>query len=125
MEGLGYSSNRVPFTQLASVAPYSAVAGAALQLLSRERVTAIGSWLMSWSGLGDSGAQGRRRPRGLGRVMDAKEWQLFRAHPSNHPGRRILGAAVILDRFLELGLAAGLRQEAEGMRPVSQRLSVR
>lgn len=114
MEGLGYSSNRVPFTQLASLAPYELLAGAALKLPPEWRVVAIGRWLMSCSGLGEAGLprpSGRRSPKGLGRVMDPREWHLFRVRPSNHPGRRILGAAVILDRFVERGLSAGLRQE--------------
>ena len=39
---------------------------------------------------------------------------MFRVRPANHPRRRILGAAMILDRFLEKGLALGLGDVAEG-----------
>ena len=71
---------------------------------------------MACSGLGEARQPGRR-PKGLSRVMDRREWHLFRVRPSNHPGRRILGAAVILDRFIERGLAAGLREEVENLSP--------
>lgn len=49
--------------------------------------------------------------------MDRREWHLFRVRPTNHPRRRILGAAVLLARFLEQGLAAGLREEVLRSRP--------
>ena len=42
MEGLGYSSNRRPFVQLASLAPFHAVTEAARKLQAGDRVSAIG-----------------------------------------------------------------------------------
>ena len=120
MEGLGYSSNRRPFMELARSAPYRAVADAAGELPGEERVAAIGGWLGVCSGL--SGPRSprptdRMRPKGFGRAMNQKEWRLFRVRPANHPRRRIMGAAIILDRFLEVGLAAGLREVVEELSP--------
>ena len=49
--------------------------------------------------------------------MNPAEWRLFRVRPAKHPRRRIMGAAVLLDRFLEPGLAAGLATVAFGLNP--------
>ena len=49
--------------------------------------------------------------------MNKAEWRLFRVRPANHPRRRIMGAASILDRFLEPGLAVGLREVVRGLSP--------
>jgi len=107
MEGLGYSSNRSPFVQLASSAPFYAVTEAAKELPPGDRVTAIGEWLTACSGLD---RPSRAIPLGLSPAMDRREWHLFRVRPTNHPRRRILGAAMLLGRFLDVGLAAGLRE---------------
>ena len=121
MEGLGYGSNRRPFIELAFRAPYRAVAQAATLITPGERLLAIRGWLGACSGLDVSESPrpsepGRpentgpalNRPKGFGPAMNHEEWRLFRVRPANHPRRRIAGAAIILDRFLELGLAAGL-----------------
>jgi len=127
MEGLGYSSNRLPFIELARRAPYRAVAQTAGQLAPGERLSAIRGWLGACSGLDAPEARRAKdtgpamnRPKGLGPAMNHEEWRLFRVRPTNHPRRRIVGAAIILDRFLELGLAVGLgevaAQAADGKR---------
>ena len=108
MERLGYSSNRRAFVQLASLAPYEAVSRAARKLPPGDRGSAIGEWLTDCSGLGSSS---HIRPKGIASAMGRREWHLFRVRPTNHPRRRILAAAMLLDRFLEQGLAAGLREE--------------
>ena len=114
MEGLGYSSNRRPFVELASRAPYQAIAKLAVQIAAEDRVEAICSWLTACSGLADADLP---RPRGVGSAMNPAEWRLFRVRPAKHPRRRIMGAAVLLDRFLEPGLAAGLATVAFGLNP--------
>ena len=114
MEGLGYSTNRRPFEQLASLAPFHAVTEAAKELPPGDRVSAIGGWLTACSGLNGPSIF---RPKGFGPVMDHREWHLFRVRPTNHPRRRILGAAMLLARFLEQGLAAGLWEEVHRSRP--------
>ncbi|MBC8281832.1 MAG: DUF2851 family protein [Chloroflexi bacterium] len=121
MEGLGYRSNQRPFVELASVAPYQKLAKAAWQLPPESRHSAISNWLMDRSGLGfpeplcQTGREADQLsedclPKGLGSAMNKKEWRLFRVRPSNHPRRRIMGAAALLNRFLGLGLAVGLRE---------------
>ena len=115
MEGLGCRHNQQPFLKLASRASYAALFRAALGRgadgLSREaRPGALADWLLQLSGL----SSGEPRdcqilPRvGFGSPLVSKEWHCFRLRPSNHPRRRIRGAAVLLDRFLDQGLVAGL-----------------
>ena len=132
MEGLGYSSNRRPFIELASRAPYQAVTEAAGQLPPGDRFQAICSWLVAGSGLAEAASPrppGRlcqpeqlshpetRGPKKIGPAMNRGEWRLFRVRPANHPRRRLVGAALILDRFLERGLAVGLGEIVQGLSP--------
>ena len=86
MEGLGYSSNRRQFVELASRAPYGAVAQAALQLPPGERIEAIRGWLDACSGLGGPRTLGPRLPKSIGPAMNHTEWRLFREWK---PGRRL------------------------------------
>ena len=39
------------------------------------------------------------------RPLSEKDWKLFRVRPSNHPARRIIGVAHILDNCLDDGMA--------------------
>ena len=45
------------------------------------------------------------------RTMSAEQWKLFRVRPANHPVIRITGAAHLVDRYLDVGLARGLADE--------------
>ena len=61
------------------------------------------------------------------RKMDAGRWRLTGVRPSNHPVRRIEGAARLIDRHIESGLVPGL-EEAVGSgdaRFLTGRLTVR
>ena len=109
LEGLGYRHNRQAFLKLAYLAPYAALVRAAGSLPPEERAEAINRWLLAVSGLEPSADT---PPPGLRRTMAAGEWRLFRVRPSNHPVRRIRGAAVLAARFLDSGLVAGLRESA-------------
>ena len=125
MEGLGYRTNQRRFIELASVAPYQSVAQAG-GLEADQRVAAISGCLLRCSGLGGlisefPGSQSGespldlKLPRGQGSAMNREEWRLFRVLPTNHPRRQIMGAAVIINRFLATGLAAGLREVVQKM----------
>jgi len=119
-EGFGDSSNRRPFVELANRAPYQAVLKAAMQLPPGERVRAIYGWLNSCSALGSpdpAESTCLARPAAFGPVMEHKEWKLFRVRPSNHARRRTLAAAILLNRFLEPGLAWGLGKVMEKLSP--------
>ena len=123
LEGLGYNQNRQPFLKLAGRAPYAALRRAALDLAPARRAQAIQDWLTALSGL----APRREAPllpfpkarlrTGLGLAMLAREWHCFRIRPSNHPLRRISGAAGLLNRFLEPGLVAGLSSVVQAAKP--------
>ena len=112
LEVLGYAANRKPFRRLAEAVPFST-----LSSLKGEprgtRLAAVRAMLLVASGLargtsGDLDLKGlvSRLPR-TSRVP-AKEWTLSGGRPGNHPKRRIEGAARIVDRFVEGGLAKGL-----------------
>ncbi len=110
LEALGYRANRQPFLKLAQVAPWRLLAAEALACPVPTRVEVVESRLLQLSGLEDWGggeSSLARRARGYGRPLLADEWHTFRVRPSNHPRRRIAGAARLLARLLELGEAAG------------------
>ena len=106
-DALGYRHNRHPFLMLATVAPCSAIAAAGRRLPEAQRDPALAQCLLRLAGF-ESGPV----PAGLGPPLDSKEWRLFRVRPSNHPRRRILGAAVLVARYCESGLIAGLQGAA-------------
>ena len=124
MEALGYRANRQPFLKLAQRAPWQALAGEALARLPRERGAAVEKRLLEVSGLAAAPGNRKRRPAGLGPALAAGEWHTFRVRPSNHPRRRIAGAARLLARFLaasppagEAPLAAALAERVAGGKP--------
>ena len=123
-EALGYAANRKPFRRLAEFFPYARAAS-----LRREpggtRLAALRALLLTASGLkGASETDGegaldpalvRRLPRT--RRLAASEWRLFRVRPSNHPARRVEGAARLVDRFLDAGPAAYVTGAADEAKP--------
>jgi hypothetical protein len=104
MEGLGYRANRQPFLKLAQVAPWHLLAAEAGNRPAAQQAAVIENRLLQLSGLAEAGSgesSGSRRPPGYGRPLLAGEWHTFRVRPSNHPRRRIAGAALLLARFTE------------------------
>ena len=119
LEGLGYRFNQQPFLKLAQRAPYEALVQAAAGVPGEQRVKALESWLVLLSGFPPL-TYGLKVPSprdGFGPALYPGEWHCFRVRPPNHPRRRIAGAAVLLDRFLEVGLVQGLKQAAAGDGP--------
>ncbi len=116
LEGLGYRNNQQPFLKLASRAPYSALKTGVERLPREDRAQALVSWLIGMSGLSSPVDPATRQrqghtilPRGgFGAPLLSSDWHCFRLRPSNHPRRRIMGAAAWLNRFLDRGLVAGL-----------------
>ena len=133
MEGLGYASNRKPFRELAYRVPISALA-----LLRREltatRLLAVEAMLLSAAGLLScvEPAHETLQMRALlkclpkARPMSVGQWRLFRMRPANHPARRIMGAAHLVDRYLETGLVVGLAKKmtSGGVRSLLAELTV-
>ena len=118
LEGLGYSSNRKPFRELALRVPM-----AMLRRLGGEpgatRLIAIKAMLIRAAGLlpfvesADEARQLRAVARRLpkSKAVASGMWRLFRVRPANHPVRRVAGAAHVLDRYVESGLVHGLEGE--------------
>ena len=131
MEALGYSANRKPFAALAASVPM-----ARLRALRDEpgvtRLLSIRAMLVSASGLMSSASTEDAERfdatlKGLPSVEKiAEPWKTFRVRPSNHPLRRIEGAAVLIDRALREGLVSALaRTVRQGThRPVIDQFTV-
>ena len=120
MESLGYSSNRRPFRTLAARVPFPVLAQLRAEPAS-SRMLALEAALVGASGLLTRLEPLDRRdlvkrtrallPRA--RAMSPGDWTHFRVRPTNHPIRRIQGAARILERYLDTGLARGLQADAD------------
>ena len=128
MEGLGYRYNQKTFLKLAAAAPYAILERAARREPRERRAAVLESWLIRLSGLSAQISNDLDTPlprAGFGTPLDGGEWHCFRVRPSNHPRRRIAGAAGLLDRFLEEGLTTGLlRATGDGPRQLTLALMV-
>jgi hypothetical protein len=124
MEALGYASNRRPFRDLARRVPLATLVPLRFEPPAT-RLMAIKAMLLSAAGLLDEPvlleeATQLRRLAGVlpgGEVMPRGRWHLFRLRPANHPVRRILGAAHLIDRYLAPGMARGLENDVRGAEP--------
>ena len=114
LEGLGYRFNQQPFLKLAQRAPYAALARAAAGAPVGQRAQSLESWLAALSGFSllTHDPKPLLPKAGFGPPLSPGEWHCFRVRPPNHPRRRIAGAAVLVDRFLEVGLVQGLMRAA-------------
>ena len=108
-EALGYRHNQHPFLILATVAPIDRLTALARGVPVEQRDLLVAGLLLRLAGFGDEYERSvRPLPRGLGPALDLHRWRLFRVRPSNHPRRRVEGAAALVARFAERGLIAGL-----------------
>ncbi len=134
MDALGYASNRKPFRTLAQRVPYRSLAALRTEPPS-VRLAALKAMLLGASGLmrrlericpDEDAVELRRMRRHLRKVRAVRQsdWRLFRLRPANHPLRRIVGAAHILERCLDRGVAATLAGDLldGGVRALSKRL---
>ena len=133
MEALGYASNRAPFRELAKRVPFQSM-GWLRDEPRGTRAMAIRATLLGASGLlpsvqtTDGARQLTRLWRQVAatRPLPAARWKLFRVRPANHPLQRIAGAAILVDRYIESGLAAGLDDLSHlGARGLIERLAAR
>ncbi len=103
MGGLGYGGNSAAMTRLSEGMPLRALERSLRGVPVGGRRDALASALLRASGLasgdGDSSVQA------VGAVLARGEWKLFRVRPSNHPSRRLMGMAALLDRAWEAGWA--------------------
>lgn len=122
MEALGYSRNRAPFVALAQGLPLRALRRHLLGVGVADRRITLHALLLGAAGLLDPSDDPPPAPlakaghvpgpselwlaSGLTPVLGLDAWRLFRIRPVNHPRRRLLGAAVLLDRGWERGLLA-------------------
>jgi hypothetical protein len=88
MEALGYSRNKEPFREMARRLPYARLQALAGRYDATKRLNMIS--------------------KALFRASEGLRWHTFRVRPSNHPRRRLLGAARMLARHMQRGLREGL-----------------
>lgn len=134
MEALGYASNRKPFRVLAERVPIGSVRRLRDEP-STTRLLAIKAMLIGTAGLFQYLEYSRQVTElkrlftklGFRGQMPGASWRLFRVRPSNHPVRRLEGAAHLLDRHLEKGLLRALRDlvMTGGHRELVEQLAVR
>ncbi len=134
MEALGYASNRRPFRELANCAPLSTLAAFRHEPVTTRHL-AILALLGKTSGLleavertaGLSGLARLAEKLPKTRPLSRDAWDLHRVRPTNHPARRVVGAAIIVDMYSVMGLLKGLEEDLRehGPRYVSKRLTVR
>ena len=119
MEGLGYKNNQQPFLKLAQCAPWRSLVQQCGNLSPNDRAAAVQGWLSEVSGLVDGPGDfvSPALPKGLGPSMSRREWRLSGLRPANHPLRRIAGAARLVERYSETGLAVSLERAAQGETP--------
>ncbi len=120
-EALGYRHNQHAFLQLASAAPIDVLITMARRLPQGQRSKALASALLDVAGLGDGAKRGTwgGTMGELGLPLDVSQWKLFRVRPSNHPRRRVAGAAQLLARFTDAGLHTGLANAAASGNPTT------
>lgn len=128
-EALGYRHNQHAFLQLAIAAPIHALENMARRTPESERNAVLSATLLGLSGFGDPTrpAFPDKTHEELGPALDANQWRLFRVRPSNHPRRRVAGAARLLDRFTDQGLLGAMANIAAQGNPttLTRALSVR
>ena len=146
MEALGYASNRRPFRQLAARVPFS-FATYLRDEPEATRLLALQSLL-----IGSAGLLSQVKPSGKAetmrrlyrtvvrdvenaagtaswrkRPMRASQWHMFRVRPANQPLRRMIGAAYLMDRYGQSGVARGLQEDVRNLEgnALRSRLEVR
>ena len=111
MEGLGYSQNRTPFIELAQRVPMALLRERALHLPAARQSPVIESCLLEASGFSSippSDIPPAEEALAPAPIQPPLRWNLFRVRPGNHPRKRILGAALLLQQHLENGLPSGM-----------------
>lgn len=101
MAGLGYGGNSEPMLRLAEAVPLRALDRSLRGVAPGNRREALASALLQASGLASPGAAS-----GPQAAMSRDQWKLFRVRPANHPSRRLLAMAALLDRAWGAGIVA-------------------
>ena len=125
LEAMGYSRNKKPFLDLAHRLPWGVVRSLARAYLGTPRARAIHGVLLKVAGFAESQDEGIRLPGHIAPV-DKNTWCTAGIRPSNQPHRRLAGVAILLDRFVDSGLVAGLipMTELRSTGPLTDALTV-
>ncbi|MBM3945281.1 MAG: DUF2851 family protein [SAR202 cluster bacterium] len=120
LEALGYSANRKSFLALARLVPFTSLYRFRAEPATT-RLLALKATLLGAAGLLASAPAGERAElETVRRLLPAQRslardaWHTFRVRPSNHPGRRVLGAACLAARCVDEGLLDVLESLVRG-----------
>ena len=110
LEALGYSRNREPFLELADRLPWSVVREVGGATPPGERVLVLLGLLLESAGLQAPPLRlGGPKPQAPSRTpMDPSAWHMAGVRPRNQPHRRMVGAAVLLARYVDAGFYVAL-----------------
>ncbi|GBD11792.1 hypothetical protein HRbin23_01470 [bacterium HR23] len=110
MEGMGYGANREPMRLLAEAVPYRVLRRVALPCPPDQRPLLLGAVLLGSGGLllPESDLAPLWTATGLGAILGRGAWTWAGVRPANRPERRLWGMALLLDRWWEGGLLAGI-----------------
>ena len=125
LEAMGYSRNRKPFLDLAHRLPWRVVRNLARACRGAPRARVIHGLMLKVAGFAEMQADGTRLP-GHVVAVDRDAWCMAGIRPSNQPHRRLAGVAILLDRFVDSDIVAGLIPMTELRRtgPLTDALTV-
>jgi hypothetical protein len=110
---LGYSKNKLPFTDLAAAAPLTVIGELSRVIVRKDRLAGLLTAYL----LGRAGLLPSQRPAGiiseayvvrleevwsrlkLPATLSCRNWELFKVRPANYPVRRIVALAHLLARY--------------------------
>ena len=112
MEGLGYKANRQGFLSLANRTPWRRLVELTAGMSEEQAFLSVRGWMVQVSGLNrklETPASGKKLPSGIGPALGPGDWRLAGLRPANHPIRRMVGGAGLVQQFRKVGLTAGLK----------------
>lgn len=124
MGALGYTRNKEQFQELARRLPLVVLEGFCRGKPQEEQIRILKALLLGMAGLLPQDNQEGLIQRCLGDrdPMCSSCWRLFRVRPENHPSRRLVGAAYLLARFMDIGLLEGVLRLLRGSGTDMERL---
>ena len=117
-EALGYRLNQHPFLMLATATPINPLMASIRGVPVDQRTTVVAGHLLRAAGFVEEDQRAvSPLPRWIRAALDRRLWKTFRVRPSNHPRRRVEGAAGLVARYAERGLVVGLARAVETAKP--------
>ncbi len=132
MGALGYTRNKKAFQELASRLPLRVVESIAGEQKSGDRILTLQTLFLGAAGLLPSQCGGKVKSGNfseneqfeniwrnlqVGNTMVYDDWHFFRIHPKNFPTSRLIAAAHLFDRYIDIGLMEGITELVSKVNP--------